>query len=94
VARAGGAAEVFTQDHDALGVPPGDGAALALALEALLRDPERRRRLADQARQTALERFNRDRLGPQVLEAYAALRGHQGVMKVPLMLARDERTNW
>ena len=70
VARAGGAAELFTHDHDAVGVPPGDPAALATALTRLLTDPARLQSLANNARQTAVERFNHHRLGPQILAAY------------------------
>jgi glycosyltransferase involved in cell wall biosynthesis len=70
VARAGGAAELFTHDHDAVGFPMGDAEAMAAVLEALIEDPLRRRRLGAAARATALARFARARLGPQVLAAY------------------------
>jgi len=70
VARAGGAAELFTHDHDAVGVPPGDVEALARAVAELVNDPDRRRRLGDCARTSAVARFRRERLGPQVLDAY------------------------
>ena len=70
VARDGGAAELFDHDHDAVGVPPGDAGALAGAITDLVNDPAKRRRLGDSARATAVERFPRQRLGPQVLEAY------------------------
>jgi glycosyltransferase involved in cell wall biosynthesis len=74
LARAGGAAELFTEDHDAVGVPPGDAAALAVALQALAADPQRRERLAANARAAALRRFDRGRLGPELLDAYAGFR--------------------
>jgi glycosyltransferase involved in cell wall biosynthesis len=74
-ARAGGAAELFLHDEDALGFPPGDSEALAGAIRALAADPERRRRLADSARQTALGRFSRDGLGGRIQTAYAELLG-------------------
>jgi glycosyltransferase involved in cell wall biosynthesis len=70
VAQAGGAAELFTHDHDAVGIPPSDPAALAAALIQLISDPARRQLLAHHARQTAVERFNHHRLGPQLLAAY------------------------
>jgi glycosyltransferase involved in cell wall biosynthesis len=70
VTRAGGAAELFTHDHDAVGVPPGDAGALAAAVADLVNDPGRRGRLGAAARATAVERFRRERLGPQVLDAY------------------------
>jgi glycosyltransferase involved in cell wall biosynthesis len=53
VSRAGGAAELFTDNEDTLGVPPGDAEALASSICALADDPDRRRRLAGQARRTA-----------------------------------------
>jgi glycosyltransferase involved in cell wall biosynthesis len=70
VARAGGAAELFTPDHEAVGVPPGDADALARAIAELVADADRRRRPGKQARATAVERFRRERLGPEVLAAY------------------------
>jgi glycosyltransferase involved in cell wall biosynthesis len=70
ISRAGGAAELFTQDHDAVGVPPGDAGALAAAVTSLVSSPTRRERLGFAAHATAVERFRRERLGPQMLEAY------------------------
>ncbi len=70
VSNAGGAAELFTHNHDAVGVPPGDADALAAAIRELADDPARRDRLDAAARRTAVERFARERLGPQVLDAY------------------------
>jgi glycosyltransferase involved in cell wall biosynthesis len=70
VARAGGAAELFTHDHDAVGVRPGDPEELACTLESLVEGPLRRRRLGTEARATAQGRFTRARLGPEVLAAY------------------------
>jgi glycosyltransferase involved in cell wall biosynthesis len=70
VAQAGGAAELFHHGHDALGVPPGDVAALAAAVQTLAEDLELRRRLGENGRQTVMQRFNRSRLGEQVLEVY------------------------
>jgi glycosyltransferase involved in cell wall biosynthesis len=70
VSNAGGAAELFTHDHDAVGVPPGDADALAATIRELVNNPARRERLGAAARLTVLERFARERLGPQVLDAY------------------------
>jgi glycosyltransferase involved in cell wall biosynthesis len=70
VSQGGGAAELFTHDHDAVGVPPNDPMALASALVRLLVDQGKRRSLGDNARQTAIDRFRRHRLGPQILAIY------------------------
>jgi glycosyltransferase involved in cell wall biosynthesis len=68
--QTGGAAELFTHRHDALGVPPGDVGALASAMHALLSDPEARSRLAVNARGTTEARFTRERLGSDLLRVY------------------------
>jgi glycosyltransferase involved in cell wall biosynthesis len=73
VAQAGGAGELFRPGHDAVGVPPGDAAALAATLARLVGDPGERRRLGTAARHTACGRFGRERLGPQVLAVYDRL---------------------
>lgn len=70
VSAAGGAAELFTEGVDAVGVPPGDAPALAAAVERLATDPEFRRRVGAAARATAVLRFDRRSLGPNVLRAY------------------------
>jgi glycosyltransferase involved in cell wall biosynthesis len=70
VAREGGAAELATEDVDAVTVAPRDARALSDALIALARDPARRGRLGAAARVTATRRFARERLGPEVLDAY------------------------
>jgi glycosyltransferase involved in cell wall biosynthesis len=71
--KAGGASELFTDGIDALGVPPGDVDQLAAAIIRLIRDPARRSRMAMEARQTALLRFDRRRLGPALLALYREL---------------------
>jgi glycosyltransferase involved in cell wall biosynthesis len=70
VARAGGAGELFTHDHDAIGVPPGDSTSLAAALSRLIADPNLRHNLGQNARRIASERFRRQLLGPQLLAVY------------------------
>jgi glycosyltransferase involved in cell wall biosynthesis len=69
VAKAGGAVELFDDGVDALGVTPSSAEALATALMPLIVSPERREALARNARASAVERFSRSRLGPQVLKA-------------------------
>jgi glycosyltransferase involved in cell wall biosynthesis len=73
VAAAGGAAELFCHGRDAWGVPPGDAAALADAIDSLAADAVERRRLGERARQSALERFDDGRLGPEFVSLYADL---------------------
>jgi glycosyltransferase involved in cell wall biosynthesis len=68
--KAGGAAELFTDGHDAAGVPPNDAGALANAVRGLLDDPPRRCRLAEGARRTAVAQFSSGRLGRQLLKCY------------------------
>jgi glycosyltransferase involved in cell wall biosynthesis len=70
VSQTGGAAELFTHGRDAIGVPPNDPPALALALGAFMVDIGRREYLARNARPGVVERFSRQRLGPQILAAY------------------------
>jgi glycosyltransferase involved in cell wall biosynthesis len=75
VAAAGGAAELFHHDHDALGFTPGDPTALADAMRTLVTDPDLRARLGAQARATVVQRYNTEYLGPKILAAYAELLG-------------------
>ena len=74
VAQAGGAAELFRDGHDALGVPPGDAQALAAALRHLLDDGALRARLGEHARQTVLARFRPEGLGSRFLHIYREMR--------------------
>ncbi len=79
VSRAGGAAELFTEGQDALGVEPGNPEALARAILSLEDAPERRARLGRAARETAVRRFSRERLGHEALPLYESLvRGGAG----------------
>jgi glycosyltransferase involved in cell wall biosynthesis len=73
VAKAGGAAELFDDGRDALGFHPGDPSALAGAIRRLADSPELRRAIAEEARRSAVERFDRRRLGPMILAAYGRL---------------------
>ncbi len=75
VAAAGGAAELFIPGQEALGVPPGDGQALAEAIGFLLNHPEQRRQIGQQSRRAAVERFNPDRLANQLLGLYRQVAG-------------------
>lgn len=79
VAAAGGAAELFTPDHDGLGHAPGDVIGLADAITRLAADPALRARLGANARRTAVERFSQGRFGGEIAAVYTAcLRGRSG----------------
>lgn len=51
-------------------VPPGDAPALAQAIQALLQDPEQRRRLAEAGRQRVLAQFSYRRMAELTLQMY------------------------
>lgn len=70
VTQGGGASELFTPNHDAVGVPPDNPDALVRAMVDLVQNSAKRQKLGHQAHVSALERFRRDRLGQQVLDAY------------------------
>lgn len=70
VSAGGGAAELFTPDHDALGVVPGDAAGLAGAVRRLVDDVDLRARLGANARETACVRFDARLYGPRLLAVY------------------------
>jgi len=72
VARAGGAAELFHDGRQAIGVAPSDPEALAGAIEDLVSDPGRRERLGQAAREAAVARFSRARLATDMLPIYRA----------------------
>jgi glycosyltransferase involved in cell wall biosynthesis len=69
----GGAGELVTPEHDALAHAPGDARSLAHCIERLATDPVLRRRLGENARQTASERFDSDRLARDIVAVYDAL---------------------
>jgi glycosyltransferase involved in cell wall biosynthesis len=70
VAEAGGAKELFTPEHDAVGFPPGNASALAGRIKRLADAPSFQTHLGANARRTAVGRFDRARFGPQILAAY------------------------
>ncbi|MGH7214587.1 MAG: glycosyltransferase family 4 protein [Tepidisphaeraceae bacterium] len=70
VSRAGGAAELFQDGHDALGVTPGDVQGLADTIGRLVADGELRHTLARNARQSAVRRFGDERLAGELAAVY------------------------
>ena len=70
VSQAGGAAELFTDKYDAVGVEPGNAKSLALAIAFLIDNPTQRQLLSENARKSAVKRFSHDRLGQQILAVY------------------------
>lgn len=73
VSQAGGAAELFTHNYDAVGVPPGDRTALASAILQLIDNPEFRKSLSENARSTVIKRFNHEHLSKQILTLYNSI---------------------
>jgi len=72
VSAAGGAAELVTPGLDALTHAPRDVGALGRAIAALAHDAARRIALGDAARLTAERRFDRARLGAELIKVYEA----------------------
>lgn len=70
--RTGGTGEVLRDGREALLVPPGDAGALARAALALLKDPQRAHRLAEEARRRAMD-FTPERMAEAYLELYGGL---------------------
>jgi glycosyltransferase involved in cell wall biosynthesis len=68
--RVGGIPEQLTEETGVL-VEPGDPAALAAAIDALLADPDRRARMGRAAAAGARERFGLDRMVADYLELYS-----------------------
>jgi glycosyltransferase involved in cell wall biosynthesis len=73
VSAAGGAAEIVQPGVDALTHAPGDVAGLATAIQALASDDALRERLGREALRTAIARFDRRRMGAQIVLVYEAL---------------------
>jgi len=70
VSQAGGAAELFKNGYDAVGVPPKDFISLANAIVDLVTDPQKRTTMGSNSRLTAIERFNDQRLAGQLLKIF------------------------
>ncbi|MBA4018973.1 MAG: glycosyl transferase family 1 [Pirellula sp.] len=73
VALAGGAAEIATDEHDAIGLRKGDVDTLSSAVVRLARDPALRQFLAQNAIHTARSRFDHREMVGKILELYQSL---------------------
>ncbi|AWK87982.1 glycosyltransferase family 1 protein [Azospirillum thermophilum] len=74
-----GCREVARNGENAILVPPGDVAALAAALETLVRDPELRRRYGTASRRIVESDMASDKVGARTVALYrAALKGAAG----------------
>jgi glycosyltransferase involved in cell wall biosynthesis len=74
-----GCRQAVSHGRNGLLVPPGDAAALADALLALLRDPIRARRLGEDGRRRAVAEFDERRVFARVLEEYERLLRSRGL---------------
>jgi glycosyltransferase involved in cell wall biosynthesis len=77
VAEEGGVTELFTRGVSALGCVPRSVTALATAMETLASEPDRARSLGRQARIEAERKFDRRRLGTDLLRLYAGMLGRR-----------------
>ncbi len=70
VSNAGGAAELFTHDRDAIGITPGNPTLLATAIGNLIANPTTIIALGKAGRINAIERFSLARLGMDLISLY------------------------
>jgi glycosyltransferase involved in cell wall biosynthesis len=66
----GGTSEVVVQDHTGLLVPARSPDRLAMAIEDLIRSPERRRAMSDRARARVEQQFSLQAMTKRYLDAY------------------------
>jgi glycosyltransferase involved in cell wall biosynthesis len=76
ISEAGGAAELFESEINALGHPPGDAASLAECIVRLATDKPLRARLGAAGRATAERRFDRARLATELIPVYHSVTGN------------------
>jgi glycosyltransferase involved in cell wall biosynthesis len=68
-----GCREIVRPGVNGILVPPRDPASLASAIEALLRDPDRRRRMGEESRRIAVEEFSQERVVGDILALYDSM---------------------
>ncbi|MHB1464019.1 MAG: glycosyltransferase [Thermoleophilia bacterium] len=66
----GGAVEIITDGVDGVLVPPGDSSSMAEAISELAADTGKRREIARQGKQTALEQYSEDAMVSAVIEMF------------------------
>jgi glycosyltransferase involved in cell wall biosynthesis len=76
--RVGGNSDLLEHGVSGLLIPPGDAAALAEAVVAILEDAALGRRLGMAARATVMERYRMDRIVRQYADLYSAVMGGLG----------------
>jgi len=79
--RTGGIPEVVTEGETGLLVPPGEPEALAVALNALLRDPDRAEAMGQAGRKRAVAEFGWAAIAAQTADLYAELT-HSGLKRL------------
>ena len=79
--RTGGIPEVVAEGETGLLVPPGEPEALAVALNALLRDPDRAEAMGQAGRKRAVAEFGWPAIAAQTAELYAELT-HSGLNRL------------
>jgi glycogen(starch) synthase len=81
--QAGGVPEVIDEGRDGLLVGYGDVAGLAVAIEGLLADPERRRAMGRQGRAKVEAHYTWERIYQGLLAVYEGLVAGAGVAEIP-----------
>ncbi len=71
--RVGGIADIIAPGVNGLLVPSGDAGALAIAIEDLIADPARRKKMGTTGRQMVLERHGSGRMVRELKEVYRGL---------------------
>ncbi len=72
-----GCREIVRPGVNGILVPPRDPAALADAVQTLLRDPDRRREMGERSRRIAVEEFSQERVVAETLALYDQILGRE-----------------
>jgi len=88
----GGTAEYMVHDESGISIPPGNSAAIADAINALIESPVRRAAMGTHARQRVLAMFDRKTIASQTVELYhKAIEKHRLSSASPLYRKNAER---